>query len=107
MDLLAFYTHDHNGPTCFAPITLTCVTIILQIVYVCICMCVCLCTCIYACMWYICGSEYDCLYVYVYIYIYMHMSTFIIKLMDVLIIYLISTFVHGFAFQTYTPLSTF
>ncbi len=40
------------------------------------------------------------------IYIYMHMSTFIRKLMDVLIIYLISTFVQGFVFKTYTHICT-
>ncbi len=44
---------------------------------------------------------------YVCILLYMQMSTFIIKLNDVLMIYLISTFVHGFVFNTYTPLSTF
>ncbi len=33
--------------------------------------------------------------------------THIIKLMDGLVIYLISTFVHGFVFKTYTPLTTF
>ncbi len=33
----------------------------------------------------------------------MHMSAFIIKLMDVLIIHLISTYVHGFVFKTYIP----
>ncbi len=37
----------------------------------------------------------------------MYVSTRIIKLMDVLIIYLINTFVHGFVFKTYTHLSTF
>ncbi len=37
----------------------------------------------------------------------MHMSTLIIKLMHVLIIYLISAYVHDFVFKTYTPLSTF
>ncbi len=35
------------------------------------------------------------------------MSAFIIKLMDVVIIYLISTYVHDFVFKTYAPLSTF
>ncbi len=45
--------------------------------------------------------------VYTFMSICMHMSTLIIKLMDVLIIYLISTFVHGFVFKTYTPLFTF
>ncbi len=38
----------------------------------------------------------------------MHMSSFIIKLIDILIIYFISTyFVHGFVFKTYSPQSTF
>ncbi len=41
--------------------------------------------------------------VYMCMSIYMHMSAFIIILMDVLIIYLISTYV----FKTYVPLSTF
>ncbi len=35
------------------------------------------------------------------------MSTCIIKLMAVLIIYVVGTFVDGFVFKTYTPLSTF
>ncbi len=37
----------------------------------------------------------------------MHISAFIIKLMDVLIIYLVSTYVHSFVFKTYTSISTF
>ncbi len=45
--------------------------------------------------------------VYMCMSVYMHMSTCITKLMDVLIIYLFSTFVHGFEFKTYMPLSTF
>ncbi len=32
-------------------------------------------------------------------------TKFIIKLVDVLIIYLVSTCEHGFMFKTYTPLS--
>ncbi len=39
--------------------------------------------------------------------IYMHLSTDIIKLLFVLIIDLVGTFVHGFVFKTYIPLSTF
>ncbi len=39
--------------------------------------------------------------------VYMHLSTFIIKLTDVLIIYLIGTYVYGIVFKTYTPLYTF
>ncbi len=37
----------------------------------------------------------------------MHVYTLIIKLMDVLIIYLISRFIHGFVFKTYTLLQGF
>ncbi len=59
--------------------------------------------CMHEDMWI--GMGYDCKYMYVTIY--MLMSTHIIKLMDILIIYLISTFVHGFVFKTYTPLFTF
>ncbi len=46
--------------------------------------------------------------VYKYMYRYnICTSTRIIKLMDVLIIYLINIFVHGFVFKTYTAISTF
>ncbi len=65
-----------------------------------------MCTYVYAYI-HACGYAdrygYDCLYMYVY----MHMSSRIIKLIDVRIIYLIKTCVHGFGFKTYTPLSTF
>ncbi len=46
--------------------------------------------------------------VYMCMSICLHMSAFIIKLMDVLVIYLISTYayVHSFVAKTYTPLST-
>ncbi len=46
--------------------------------------------------------------VYKYMYRYnICTSTRIIKLMDVLIVYLICTFVQCFVFTTYTPLSMF
>ncbi len=45
--------------------------------------------------------------VYICMSIYMHIHTLISKLMDVLIIYLISTFTPSFVFKPYTPLSTF
>ncbi len=45
---------------------------------------------------------YDCLHMYVSIYT--HMPTFIIKL---IIIHLISTFVHSFVFNIYRPIFTF
>ncbi len=57
--------------------------------------------CIYVYMWMCIGMG---MIVYVCMSIYLHMST-LIKLMDVLIIYLITTFVYGFVFKTYTPLS--
>ncbi len=70
--------------------------------YMCACVCVCVCLCICMDVWidrsmtvYICMTIYIC-----------NMSTLLIKLMNVLIIYLISTFVHGFVFKTYTSLST-
>ncbi len=68
---------------------------------------------------YVCVYMYVCAYEYPYVhacgyvdmsgydFLYNYMSTRIIKLMVVLIIYLVSTFVHGFVFKTCTPLSTF
>ncbi len=56
--------------------------------------------CGYVWIWF---SRYESLWMY----IKMHMSTCIIILMVVFIIYLFCTFVHGFVFKTYTPLSTF
>ncbi len=45
---------------------------------------------------------YDCLYVYVSMCAHV---CFIIKLIDVLIIYLINTYIHGFGFKIiYTPI---
>ncbi len=81
-------------------------------VYVCIyasiyiCVNVCLCVpmymhvCIHVDVWMGMG-----MIVYICMSLYVHMST-LIKLMDVIIIYLISTLVHGFVYTTYTPLST-
>ncbi len=44
--------------------------------------------------------------VYMCLSISMHMFTFIIKLIDVIILYLIRKCVHGFVFKAYTTLST-
>ncbi len=76
------------------------------------CVCVCVCAYVYAYVRLCCIKKKKIIkkmypvYVWVWvwlsicIYIYMHMYTFIIKLMDFLIIYLISTFVH----DSYQPL---
>ncbi len=70
------------------------------------CLNVCVHMNMYICM-YVCGYVDRYGYVCLSMYVYMHMSTHIITLMDVLIIYLKNTFVHGFMSQTYTPLSNF
>ncbi len=74
-------------------------------IYKCVYVCVCVCVQQYAYM-HACGDVWIGMGVIVYICmtIYMYMSTLNIKLMDVLIIYLISTFVHGFLFKADTPL---
>ncbi len=62
----------------------------------CIYVCVYICICMHVDMWIGMGMIVIC----------MHMSIRIIKLMDVLIIYLISPFLHNFVFKYYTPIST-
>ncbi len=74
-------------------------------IYVHMCICICL-ICVHVCIHTSVCISMDMI-VEMCMSIHMDMFAFTTKLMDVLIIYLISTYVHGFVFKTYTPLSTF
>ncbi len=69
-------------------------------------MCICMCLHVHICM-HVCVCISMGMIIYMCMSICLHMSAFIIKLVNVLIIYLISTYTHSFVFKTYMFISQF